>query len=82
MNNQISSNSEQNLEIAIIGAGISGLCMAINLRKAGITTFKIYEKADNVGGTWHDNTYPGCGCDTASILYSFSFEPKSDWTRN
>ncbi|MEB3340711.1 NAD(P)/FAD-dependent oxidoreductase [Okeania sp.] len=82
MNNPIFSNTEKNLEIAIIGSGISGLCMAINLKKAGITTFKIFEKADNVGGTWHDNTYPGCGCDTASILYSFSFEPKSDWTRN
>lgn len=82
MNNQTSSNSEQNLEIAIIGAGISGLCMAINLKKVGITTFKIFEKSDNVGGTWHDNTYPSCGCDTPSILYSFSFEPKSDWTRN
>jgi len=82
MNNQIYSNPEQNLEIAIIGAGISGLCMAINLIKVGITTFKIFEKADNLGGTWHDNTYPGCGCDIPSILYSFSFEPKSDWTRN
>ncbi len=82
MNNQIYSNQKQNLEIAIIGAGISGLCMAINLRKVGITTFKIFEKADNVGGTWHDNTYPGCGCDVPSFLYSFSFEPKSDWTQH
>ncbi|MGD1712993.1 flavin-containing monooxygenase [Dapis sp. BLCC M172] len=82
MNKQISSNSEENLEIAIIGAGISGMCMAINLKKIGITTFKIFEKADNVGGTWHDNTYPGCGCDTPSILYSYTFEPKTDWSRN
>ena len=69
------------LEIAILGAGIAGLCMAIQLRKAGFTRFVIYEKSDGVGGTWRDNVYPGSGCDVPSHLYSFSFEPKSDWTR-
>jgi cation diffusion facilitator CzcD-associated flavoprotein CzcO len=80
MNNKIFSNTEQKLEIAIIGAGISGLCMAINLKKIGINSFKIFEKADSLGGTWRDNTYPGAGCDVPSFLYSFSFEPKYNWT--
>ncbi len=70
------------LNIIIIGAGISGLCIAIHLKKAGITSFRILEKAENLGGTWHHNTYPGCGCDVPSFLYSFSFEPKYDWTLN
>jgi cation diffusion facilitator CzcD-associated flavoprotein CzcO len=69
------------LEVAIIGAGIAGLCMAIQLRKAGFTRFAIFEKGDGVGGTWRDNVYPGSGCDVPSHLYSFSFEPKSDWTK-
>ncbi|BAZ53639.1 putative flavin-binding monooxygenase [Nostoc sp. NIES-4103] len=82
MNNQIFRNAEQQLEIAIIGAGISGLCMAINLKKVGISSFKIFEKADSLGGTWRDNTYPGAGCDVPSFLYSFSFELKYNWTQN
>lgn len=82
MTNQLVDRPEQNLEIAIIGAGISGMCMAINLKKAGITSFKIFEKSDSLGGTWHYNTYPGCGCDVPSFLYSFSFEMKNDWTLN
>lgn len=67
--------------IAILGAGISGLCMAIQLKKAGISSFTIYEKSNGVGGTWRDNTYPGAGCDVPSHLYSFSFESKADWSR-
>ncbi|PCI60725.1 MAG: 4-hydroxyacetophenone monooxygenase, partial [Kordiimonadales bacterium] len=67
--------------IAIVGAGFSGMCMAIKLKEAGIHSFTIFEKADNVGGTWRDNTYPGVACDVPSHLYSFSFEPKSDWSR-
>ncbi|MBW4687574.1 MAG: NAD(P)/FAD-dependent oxidoreductase [Komarekiella atlantica HA4396-MV6] len=82
MNNQVYHSSEQKLEIAIIGAGISGLCMAINLKKVGINSFKIFEKADSLGGTWRDNTYPGAGCDVPSFLYSFSFELKYNWTLN
>jgi cation diffusion facilitator CzcD-associated flavoprotein CzcO len=61
--------------IAIIGAGIAGLCMGIRLKQAGIQTFTIYEKASKVGGTWRENKYPGSGCDIPSHLYSFSFEP-------
>ncbi len=67
--------------IAIIGTGLSGLCMAIQLQKAGITHFTLYEKADNVGGTWRENTYPGVACDVPSHLYSFSFEPNPNWSK-
>jgi len=67
--------------VAIIGAGPGGLCMAIALQKAGIDDFVILEKGSGVGGTWRHNTYPGLSCDVRSHLYSFSFEPKRDWTR-
>lgn len=63
----------------IIGTGFSGLGMAIALQRQGVD-FVVLEKADDVGGTWRDNTYPGCACDIPSHLYSFSFEPKADWT--
>lgn len=55
--------------------------MAIKLREAGIHNFTILEKADRLGGTWRDNTYPGCGCDVPSFLYCYSFEQKTDWSR-
>ncbi|MEO6628541.1 MAG: NAD(P)/FAD-dependent oxidoreductase [Aquihabitans sp.] len=67
--------------VAIIGTGFGGLGMAIRLRQAGIETFTIHEKADRVGGTWRDNSYPGAACDVPSHLYSLSFAPKADWTR-
>ncbi|GIH76549.1 flavin-containing monooxygenase [Planobispora longispora] len=67
--------------VAIIGAGFGGLCMAIQLHKAGIDSYTLFEKGDDVGGTWRDNTYPGAGCDIPSHLYSFSFERYSSWTR-
>jgi cation diffusion facilitator CzcD-associated flavoprotein CzcO len=60
---------------------MSGICMAIKLREAGITDLVILEKSEGPGGTWHDNTYPGACCDVASHLYSFSFEPNPDWSR-
>ncbi|MDO8289653.1 MAG: NAD(P)/FAD-dependent oxidoreductase [Parvibaculum sp.] len=69
------------VEIAILGAGMGGLGMAAKLRRAGIDSFVILEKGSDVGGTWRDNHYPGSGCDVPSHLYSFSFEPKLDWTR-
>jgi cation diffusion facilitator CzcD-associated flavoprotein CzcO len=62
----------------IIGTGFSGLGMAIALQKQGVD-FIALEKADDIGGTWRDNSYPGCACDIPSHLYSFSFEPKADW---
>lgn len=67
--------------VAIIGAGVSGLCMAIKLREAGIETFTIYEKSDRVAGTWRDNTYPGLFCDIPSRYFQYSFAPSADWTR-
>src|SRR5467141_2951004 len=67
--------------IAIIGSGFSGLCLGIQLKKAGIDAFAIFEKSDRLGGTWRDNTYPGAACDVPSSLYCFSFEQKTDWSR-
>lgn len=67
--------------VIIIGTGFGGLCMAIQLKKAGIDRFTMLEKAPGVGGTWRDNTYPGAACDVQSHFYSFSFEPKHDWSR-
>jgi cation diffusion facilitator CzcD-associated flavoprotein CzcO len=69
------------VQIAIIGAGMGGLGMAAKLRRAGIDSFVVLEKGPDVGGTWRDNHYPGSGCDVPSHLYSFSFEPKLDWSR-
>ncbi|HTF32667.1 MAG TPA: NAD(P)/FAD-dependent oxidoreductase [Myxococcota bacterium] len=67
--------------IAILGAGVAGLCMGIRLLKAGISSFIIFEKSDRVGGTWYDNSYPGAGCDVPSHLYCYSFEPNPNWSR-
>jgi cation diffusion facilitator CzcD-associated flavoprotein CzcO len=67
--------------LVIVGAGFSGLGFAIQLIRSGIREFTIIEQSDGVGGTWKENTYPGSGCDVPSHLYSFSFAPKSDWTR-
>lgn len=65
--------------IAILGAGFSGLAAAIALKRRGYEDFVIYEKADDIGGTWRDNVYPGVACDVPSHLYSFSFETNADW---
>ncbi|WP_202033241.1 NAD(P)/FAD-dependent oxidoreductase [Nocardioides sp. WS12] len=67
-------------EALIIGAGLSGIALAIKLKGAGVP-FTIIEKNDEIGGTWFENVYPGCGVDTPSHLYSFSFEPNGEWTR-
>jgi cation diffusion facilitator CzcD-associated flavoprotein CzcO len=69
------------VKIAILGAGMGGLGMAAQLRRHGIDSFVVLEKGSEVGGTWRDNIYPGSGCDVPSHLYSFSFEPKADWSR-
>jgi cation diffusion facilitator CzcD-associated flavoprotein CzcO len=68
-------------EVLIVGAGASGLGAAIRLVQAGITDFVVLEKASELGGTWRDNTYPGCACDVPSALYSYSFAPNPSWTR-
>jgi len=67
--------------IAILGAGFAGIGTAIQLKKAGIDSFTIFERAGEVGGTWRDNTYPGAACDVPSFAYCFSFEQKTDWSR-
>jgi cation diffusion facilitator CzcD-associated flavoprotein CzcO len=67
--------------VAILGSGVAGLCMGIQLKRAGVETFTIYEKSDRLGGTWRDNGYPGAACDVPSHLYSFSFEPNPSWSR-
>ena len=69
------------LDVAIVGAGFGGLCMAIKLLEAGRDDFIVLEKGAEVGGTWRDNTYPGCGCDVQSHLYSYSFAGNPNWTR-
>jgi cation diffusion facilitator CzcD-associated flavoprotein CzcO len=69
------------LDAVIVGAGFSGICAGIQLRRAGIEDFVILEKAASVGGTWRENTYPGAACDVPSHLYSYSFEPNPRWSR-
>src|SRR5215210_7552304 len=75
------TGEDQRVRIAVIGAGFSGLGMAVKLKERGIEDFVLLERCDEVGGTWWVNTYPGCGCDVPSHLYSFSFDPNPDWTR-
>jgi cation diffusion facilitator CzcD-associated flavoprotein CzcO len=67
--------------LAIVGAGFSGLALGMRLLEEGIDDFVILERSTDVGGTWRDNTYPGCACDVPSHLYSFSFAPNPDWSR-
>lgn len=70
----------KNPSIAIIGAGLGGLCAGIKLKEAGCDDVVILEKAGKVGGTWRDNTYPGCCCDVPVSLYQFSFAPSLGWS--
>jgi cation diffusion facilitator CzcD-associated flavoprotein CzcO len=68
------------VEVAIIGSGFGGLGMAIKLKQAGNDNFVVFERANDIGGTWRDNTYPGCACDVQSHLYSYSFAPNPNWS--
>lgn len=68
-------------KIVIIGGGFAGLGAAIKLKQAGIDDFILLEKANEMGGVWRENTYPGCACDVPSALYSYSFEPNPNWSR-
>lgn len=68
-------------DVVIVGAGLGGLAMAIQLRRHGREDFVILEKADEVGGTWRDNQYPGAACDVQSHLYSLSFAPNPNWSQ-
>jgi cation diffusion facilitator CzcD-associated flavoprotein CzcO len=76
-----SARNEDEFPIAILGAGFAGIGMAIQLLRAGIRSFQIFEQAGEIGGTWRDNTYPGAACDVPSHVYSFSFEPNPNWSR-
>jgi 4-hydroxyacetophenone monooxygenase len=71
--------SKSSLSVTIIGAGVAGISAALKLHEIGISNISIYEKLDGPGGTWRQNTYPGCRVDTPSILYSFSFSSKYPW---
>src|SRR5215469_17346562 len=66
--------------VIVIGAGMAGILAAIKLRQAGFTNLAVYEKAERLGGTWRENTYPGISCDVPSHLYSYSFAPNPEWT--
>ncbi|KAI5480947.1 hypothetical protein MNV49_006757 [Pseudohyphozyma bogoriensis] len=78
---QLSSTSDKPVRVAIIGAGLSGIVLAIELkRKLNLDTFTIYERNNDVGGTWRDNFYPGCACDVPSHWYSLSSELNPNWT--
>ncbi len=76
------TRSVRDVGVAIIGSGFAGLAMAIALKNRGERDFVVLERADEVGGTWRDNTYPGAACDVQSNLYSFSFAPNPDWPRS
>lgn len=76
----VSSQAKSGFKVLIIGAGMSGLLSAIRLQEAGIS-FEVVEKNSDVGGTWHENTYPGCRVDSANHVYSYSFRPK-DWPQH
>ena len=69
------------MRIVIIGAGFAGLGTAIRLRQSGIDDFEILERSEDLGGTWRDNSYPGCAVDVQSHLYSYSFAPNPDWSQ-
>src|SRR3954462_3214090 len=68
------------VRVIVVGAGMSGLCMGIKLKAAGVEDFTILEKADDVGGTWRENRYPGLSCDVPSRYYSYSFELNPEWS--
>ncbi|MFL5667144.1 MAG: flavin-containing monooxygenase, partial [Ktedonobacteraceae bacterium] len=79
-----SSNEDahvRHVHVAILGTGFSGLGMAIRLKQRGQEDFVVIERASDIGGTWRDNTYPGCACDIPSHLYSFSFALNPHWSR-
>ena len=73
--------SKSDMAIVILGAGIAGLCQAIKLKQAGFDNITIFEKADDIGGTWRENTYPGCSCDVPMHMYEYSFEMLPTWSK-
>ncbi|MGY0017913.1 flavin-containing monooxygenase [Streptomyces sp. cg35] len=77
----MAEQEHEHVRVAVIGSGFGGLGAAVRLRREGVTDFVVLERAGAVGGTWRDNSYPGCACDVPSHLYSFSFAPNPDWPR-
>lgn len=77
---RVAGESPRSLRAVVIGAGMSGILAAIRLRAAGIEDVVVHEKADRLGGTWRENTYPGIACDVPSHLYSYSFAPNPGWS--
>ncbi|WP_329403407.1 NAD(P)/FAD-dependent oxidoreductase [Streptomyces melanogenes] len=75
------SRPGRDVRVVVVGAGFSGIGAAIRLRQAGFRDVVVLEKAPQLGGTWRENTYPGCACDVPSTLYSYSFAPDTAWTR-
>jgi cation diffusion facilitator CzcD-associated flavoprotein CzcO len=71
---------KRNPSVCVIGAGMTGILLAIKLREAGISDITIFEKKSEIGGTWRENTYPGVACDVPSHMYTYSFEPNPNWS--
>ena len=80
-NSEPTREGQRHFHVVIVGAGFSGIGAAIKLLDSGERDFAVLEAADEVGGVWRDNIYPGCGCDVQSPLYSFSFAPNPEWSR-
>jgi cation diffusion facilitator CzcD-associated flavoprotein CzcO len=66
--------------VVVVGSGFAGIATAVRLLERGTRDVVVLERGDDVGGTWRDNTYPGCACDVPSHMYSFSFAPNPDWS--
>ncbi|MBJ7520855.1 MAG: NAD(P)/FAD-dependent oxidoreductase, partial [Solirubrobacteraceae bacterium] len=75
------TEATERVDVAIIGAGFGGIATAHRLKQEGTRTFVLLERAQDVGGTWRDNSYPGCACDVPSHLYSLSFALNPNWSR-
>ncbi len=78
---QTETTLPRRVRVAIIGSGFAGLATAVRLKQEGIHDFLVLERAPDLGGTWRDNSYPGCACDVPSNLYSFSFALNPRWSR-
>lgn len=75
----VKNSGVKNPSVVVIGAGMTGILLGIKLREAGITDVVILEKADQVGGTWRENTYPGLACDIPAHMYTYSFQGNPEW---
>src|ERR1700756_397766 len=77
----MSTTTTPDHDVVIVGAGFSGIGMAVKLDKAGLHDYQLIEAGDGPGGTWYWNTYPGIAVDIPSFSYQYSFEQRRDWTR-